>query len=145
MSIIENFLSTNEEKQIVDAIKKAEQLTSGEIRVHLDQNTEKDQYERAKEVFYMLNMNETKDQNGILFHISVKNKSFSIIGDKGIDQKVPVDFWNEIKDEMTSYFKEKQFAKGLINGILKAGESLQEHFPYQKDDINELSDEISKG
>ena len=145
MSVVENFLSSEEEKQIVDAIKKAEKQTSGEIRVHIDKSTEIDQLERAQEVFYLLNMDKTQDKNGVLFHISVDNKGFSIIGDEGIDKKVPLNFWNEIKDDMISYFKEKKYAEGLINGIHKAGESLQNYFPYQKDDVNELPDEISKG
>ncbi|APD07823.1 hypothetical protein UJ101_02323 [Flavobacteriaceae bacterium UJ101] len=145
MSVVENFLSTEEEKQIVQAIQQAEKLTSGEIRVHIDQDIDGGQIERAQEVFYLLKMNETKDQNGILFHVSVKNKTFSVIGDEGIDKKVPLNFWNDIKDQIILHFKKERYAEGLIKGIQMAGESLQHYFPYQKDDINELPDEISKG
>ncbi len=145
MSAVENFLSTQEEKQIVQAIQQAEKLTSGEIRVHIDQDIDGGQIERAQEVFYLLKMNETKDQNGILFHVSVKNKTFSVIGDEGIDKKVPLNFWNDIKDQIILHFKKERYAEGLIKGIQMAGESLQHYFPYQKDDINELPDEISKG
>lgn len=144
MSNVEDFLSAEEEKQIVEAIRQAEKLTSGEIRVHIDQYTEKDQIERAQEVFYLLNMNETKDKNGILFHVSVENKAFSVIGDEGIDKKVPLNFWNDIKELIIAHFKQKRYAEGLIKGIQMAGDSLQHYFPYQKDDINELPDEISK-
>ncbi|MFV0531187.1 MAG: TPM domain-containing protein [Flavobacteriales bacterium] len=144
MSIAENFLNTEEEKQIIETIQQAERLTSGEIRVHIDQYTDKTQIERAQEVFYLLKMNETRDKNGILFHISIKNKAFSIIGDEGIDKKVPLNFWNDVKDQMTILFKKGCYTEGLIKGIQMAGESLQHYFPYQKDDINELPDEISK-
>ncbi len=144
MNAIENFLSKDEEEQIVKAIRQAEKLTSGEIRVHIDRYSKKDQIERAQEVFYSLKMNETKDQNGVLFHVSIENKAFSVIGDVGIDKKVPLNFWNAIRDEITSYFKEGHYAKGLIKGIQMAGESLQHFFPNQADDINELPDEISK-
>lgn len=145
MSLVENFLSTEEEKKIVEAIQKAEKMTSGEIRVHIDKHTEKNQLERAQEVFYLLKMNETKEKNGVLFHISIENKGFSIIGDEGIDQKVPQNFWNEVKDMVILNFKEKRFTEGLIKGIQMTGELLHHYFPYQKDDLNELPDEISKG
>ncbi len=145
MNSIENFLSTEEEKQIVKAIQQAEKLTSGEIRVHIDRYTEKDQLERAQEVFYLLHMNETQQKNGILFHVSIENKGFSVIGDEGINQKVPSGFWNEVKDLVIAHFKQKYFAEGLMKGIKMTGESLQHYFPYQKDNLNELPDEISKG
>jgi uncharacterized membrane protein len=44
---------------------------------------------------------------------------------------------------MLNKFKNNEFTQGLINGIKQAGEKLKEHFPYQKDDVNELSDDIS--
>ncbi len=144
MSAIENFLSENEEEQIVKAIQQAEELTSGEIRVHINRYSKKDPIEHAQEVFHSLKMNETKDQNGVLFHVSIENKVFSVIGDVGIDKKVPLHFWNDIRNEITSYFKEEHYAKGLIKGIQMAGESLQHFFPNQADDTNELPDEISK-
>jgi uncharacterized membrane protein len=32
-----------------------------------------------------------------------------------------------------------------VEGIELTGEQLKKHFPYQSDDVNELSDEISFG
>ena len=88
-------------------------------------------------------MNHTAARTGILFYLAVKDHKFAIIGDEGINKEVEPDFWNDIKDEMISNFKENKFAEGLIAGILKCGDKLKEYFPYQNDDINELSDEIS--
>ena len=36
MSAVENFLSKEEEQEIIHAIQQAEKMTSGEIRVHLE-------------------------------------------------------------------------------------------------------------
>ena len=144
MKTREKFLTSAEEKQIVEAIQQAELKTSGEISVHIQQTADKDPMDHAKEMFYKLKMNETAHQNGVLFHILVDKKQFSIIGDKGIDEKVSADFWEEIKDKVIHKFKEKQYASGLIQGIELAGRSLKKYFPHQKNDINELSDEISK-
>ena len=137
------FFSNEEQRDIVAAIKEAELNTSGEIRVHIENHCKEEALERAAEVFYDLKMDRTAARNGILFYLAVKDHKFAIIGDEGINKKVEHDFWNDIKDEMIAQFKENRFADGLISGILKCGEKLKTHFPYQSDDVNELSDEIS--
>lgn len=137
------FFTKEEQQNIVAAIKEAELNTSGEIRVHIENHCKEEALERAAEVFYDLKMNRTAARNGILFYLAVKDRKFAIIGDEGINKEVEHDFWNDIKDEMISNFKENKFAEGLIVGILKCGDKLKEYFPYQNDDVNELSDEIS--
>lgn len=141
----EYHLSEQEELDVVEAIKSAELNTSGEIRVHIDPSSDKDGLERAKEVFFELKMNETEAQNGVLFYLAVKEHKFAILGDAGIDKVVPDDFWNSTKELVIGEFKKGDFATGLQLGIVEAGKRLKEFFPYQKDDINELPDEISKG
>jgi len=144
MSKTEDFLSKAEEQEIVYAIVAAEKNTSGEIRVHIEEHSEKLPLERAQEVFFELNMNETKDKNGVLFYVCVADKKFAILGDKGINEVVEADFWDCTKEVVLSNFKEKNFKKGLVEGILRAGERLQKYFPYQSDDEDELSNEISR-
>ncbi|WP_430615078.1 TPM domain-containing protein [Flavobacterium sp. JP2137] len=145
MALAEDFFSISEETEIVQAIKEAEENTSGEIRVHLEGHTSLPVFERAKEVFFHLNMDKTADRNGVLFYLAIENKSFVIIGDEGINQKVEADFWDSIKNSVIEYFKIADFKTGLITGILNTGEKLKAHFPYQEDDIDELPNEISKG
>lgn len=145
MSKIEEFLSASEEQEIVEAIKVAEKNTSGEIRVHLEKKTNLEAMERTLEVFKQLEMHKTKDSNGVLIYVAVKDKKFVIYGDKGIHEKVNASFWNATKEVMQLHFKNGNFKQGLIDGVLKAGEELKNHFPYQDDDVDELSNEISKG
>lgn len=145
MSKAEAFISPDEEQEIIAAIKVAEKNTSGEIRVHIEASTEKNHDERALEVFYLLEMNKTKDENAVLIYVAVKDKKFVIYGDKGINKVVPEGFWTTTKDIMQNHFKQGDFKQGIVDGILKAGEELQEHFPWQIDDEDELSNEISKG
>jgi uncharacterized membrane protein len=144
MSKTEDFLSKAEEQEIVLAIVEAEKNTSGEIRVHIEEHTEKLPLERAQEVFFKLKMDETQDRNGVLFYVCVSDKKFAIIGDKGINEAVESDFWDCTKDTVIANFKEGNFKKGLVEGILRAGERLKKYFPYQSDDTNELSNEISR-
>ncbi|WP_291135606.1 TPM domain-containing protein [Flavobacterium sp. UBA7663] len=144
MSKTEDFLSKAEEQEIVLAIVEAEKNTSGEIRVHIEDHTEKSPLDRAQEVFFELKMDETQDRNGVLFYVCVSDKKFAIIGDKGINEAVESDFWDCTKDTVIANFKEGNFKKGLVEGILRAGERLKKYFPYQSDDTNELSNEISR-
>lgn len=142
---VRSFFTKEEQTQIVNAIKEAELNTSGEVRVHLDQHCEENVLDRAAYVFAKLKMHRTKLRNGVLFYLATASRKFAIIGDAGINQKVPDDFWDSIKEHVLSKFKEGNFADGLSEGIIKAGEKLKEHFPYQSDDVNELSDDISFG
>jgi uncharacterized membrane protein len=144
MSKIEDFLSTEEEQEIVEAIRIAEQNTSGEIRVHIEKTSNTDVFTRSMEIFHYLKMDNTKDQNGVLIYVAVKDKTFAIFGDTGINNVVGNDFWDSTKNIMQFHFKAGLFKQGLVEGILKAGEQLAKHFPWQDGDINELSNEISK-
>ncbi len=145
MNAVESFLTATQEKNVIKAIKNAENNTSGEIRVHIENKTEKPTLERAKEVFLYLKMDQTKQRNGVLFYVGVTSKEFAIIGDEGINNVVSDNFWDEEKKLVTAYLAQNNFEKGLIEGIIKVGEKLKHFFPYLTDDANELSDEISKG
>lgn len=136
-------LTEEEKKSIVAAIREAELNTSGEIRVHLENHCKKDVLDRAAEVFATLHMHETELRNGVLFYLALKDHRLAILGDKGLNNKVPEHFWEDIRDLMITRFKEGKYAEGLAEGIRMAGQQLKSHFPYQADDRNELSDDIS--
>ena len=145
MSKVENFLTKEEEQEIVEAIRLAEKETSGEIRVHIEKTTSKVPFDRALEVFHELRMDQTELKNGVLFYLAVKDHKFVICGDKGINEVVQKGFWDSTKEIMATHFKSGNFKQGLIDGITKAGEQLQKYFPFENGDTNELSNEISKG
>jgi uncharacterized membrane protein len=140
-----DFFTREQRDDIKQAIMNAELDTSGEIRVHIDSKCKGDVMERALEVFRQLKMHETELRNGVLFYLAVKNRKFAVIGDEGINKVVPDDFWDNLKLDMLDNFREEKFTEGLIEGISRTGEYLKKHFPYQTDDINELSDDISFG
>lgn len=142
---IEEFLTEQEEEEVVEAIRQAEKKTSGEIRVHIEKTSKGDIWDRAMEVFHLLKMDNTKEDNGVLIYVAIEDRNFIIYGDKGINAVVPNNFWESTKDEIAAEFKKGNFKQGLINGILKAGEELQKHFPWREgSDENELSDKISR-
>lgn len=139
------FLTKEEEQEIVEAIRLAEKETSGEIRIHIEKTTFKDPFDRALEVFHLLEMDQTELKNGVLIYLAVEDKKFVICGDKGINELVEADFWDTTKNSMANHFKNSNFKQGLVEGITKAGIQLQKYFPFKEGDINELSNEISKG
>ena len=140
-----DFFSKDEQLRIVDSIKMAQANTSGEIQLHLEEHCKGTALERAVEVFEKIGMHKTALKNGVLFYLAVKDKKFAILGDSGINNVVPAHFWDDIKERMHQQFVEGNFCIGVCDGILKAGEQLKAHFPYQTGDFNELSDEISFG
>jgi uncharacterized membrane protein len=138
-----DFFTEEQKLQIQQSIAGAEFNTSGEIRVHIDNACKIDVLDQAANVFRQLKMDATALRNGILFYLAIKDQKFAILGDKGINEKVPADFWDQIKETMVSYFKQQQFTEGLSKGIEMAGEKLKAYFPLQDDDTNELSNEVS--
>ncbi len=138
-----HFLSDQDEKNILQAIQRAEKNTSGEIRVHLQKNKSGDIMGNAIETFEKINMTQTALRNGILIYIDIDRKQFAIIGDQGIHEKVKQDFWDKTARILSDYFSRKQYAEGIIQVIDEIGKRLKKYFPYQQDDQNELPDEIS--
>jgi uncharacterized membrane protein len=140
-----DFFTPEQKEAIKLAVQLAEKETSGEIRVHIENVCEGDVLDRAATVFDKLGMTQTELRNGVLFYVALKSHKFAILGDLGINAKVPQNFWESTKEIIIEHFKEGLFAEGLIEGITLAGKELKEWFPYQADDVNELPDDISFG
>lgn len=135
--------NAEEREEIKLAIQAAEHQTSGEIRVFVEAKCKEENIlDRAAYQFKQLKMHETALRNGVLIYLAIEDRKFAIIGDSGINEKVESDFWESTKDLMASYFKKSEMANGVKHGIAKVGEQLKTLFPYDKDDINELPDEI---
>jgi uncharacterized membrane protein len=137
------FFSKEQQAQILGAVKEAEMETSGEVRVHIESSLKGEVLDRASWLFKKLGMHKTAERNGVLFYLAVNDRKFAIIGDAGINAKVPPGFWDDISELLKKNFKEGKFTEGLSEGISLAGEHLKKHFPHRPDDVNELPDEIS--
>jgi uncharacterized membrane protein len=136
-------LTASEKEEIQESIRLAELKTSGEIRVHIDKKCDSDPFEKAVSVFNKLKMYETHERNGVLIYISFSDRKLAIIGDEGINNVVPTDFWESTKNELIFRFKRNEFAQGIIDAVTEAGKQLQQYFPVKSDDKNELSNEIT--
>lgn len=136
-------LTASEKEEIQECIRLAELKTSGEIRVHIDKKCDSDPFDKAVTIFNKLKMYQTRDRNGVLIYLSFSDRKLAIIGDQGINEVVPPDFWESTKNELIFRFKRNEFAQGIIDAVTEAGKQLQQYFPLKSYDKNELSNEIT--
>ncbi|MBT8253711.1 MAG: TPM domain-containing protein [Flavobacteriaceae bacterium] len=144
MDLIEEFLSPKQEQQIIEAIRQAELSSSGEIRIHIENQCNGVPYDRAREIFSLLGMDRTQLKNGVLIYVAVSDHCFAICGDTGINALVPDHFWDDIKEIIQISFSSGEYSDGLTEAVLKIGEQLKSHFPWDSNDTNELPDFISR-
>jgi uncharacterized membrane protein len=138
------FFNPEEQKWILEEIRKAEDRTSGEVRVHLDCCSRENPLEKAKKVFHQLGMTRTKARNGVLIYLATEDRKFTILGDEGIHRVVPENYWEDVKEKMQKKFREGEICEGVCLGIREIGEKLKAYFPVEKDDRNELPNTISE-
>ena len=145
--LIYHFFTDDDFLRISNKIKEMEKITAGEIRVAVKEEKpfikrNKSINDLAKEEFYKLNMNETRDKTGILLYLLLKERQFYILADSGINEKVEQDTWDKVRDEMQNEFRNGHFSEGMLLGIEEVGRILGEHFPIKHDDTNELSNKV---
>ena len=138
-----NFLTDQQMASLVEAIQTAEDHSTGEIRIHIDSNTEGNNAEIAFEVFRRLCKDQTVEKNAVLFHVNFEQKYLTIIGDEGIHAKVNQTFWDQMHDQITTQFSKGNFQESIKNAVLETGLELKKYFPIKGVNPNELSNEIT--
>lgn len=138
-----DFIAKLDQQRIVDAISTAEKMTSGEIRVHIQPKAHGDIRAVAERTFERLGMTKTEQRNGVLLFIACEEQRFTILGDRGIDEKVPAGFWDEIAAKLTIRFQHGELTDGIVDAIHSAGEELRHYFPRAEGDVNELANDIN--
>ena len=138
-----SFLTDTQMASLVEAIHTAEESSTGEIRIHIDSNTEGNNAEIAFEVFKTLCKDKTAERNAVLFHVNFEQHYLTIIGDEGIHEKVRQSFWDKIHDRITHEFSKGNYYEGLKKAVLETGSELKKHFPITGENPNELPNEIT--
>lgn len=139
-----DFLNPGQREALVSCVRKAEMMTSGEIRIHIDNRCGEDPKEKALKTFHRLGMSQTVNKNGVLIYIASESRKFVVLGDKGINEVVPHDFWKDVSLVIAEHFATGDYVRGLEKAVLMIGEKLKAFFPYDENaDVNELSDDIS--
>ncbi|MFR4038734.1 MAG: hypothetical protein ACLTZT_13925 [Butyricimonas faecalis] len=101
-----------------------------------------DVLDRAADVFARLNMHKTAQRNGVLIYVALLDHKSAILGDAGINAKVPrlLGFDHEKHDRE---IQGRQDHGRHLRGRHHRRRTTESVLPYQADDVNELPDEIS--
>jgi uncharacterized membrane protein len=132
---------------IEKAIAKAEGSHRGEIRFAAEAALEagallsgQTARERALEVFSLLRVWDTEENNGVLIYLLLADRDVEIVADRGINARVPATQWEEICRRMESAFSKREFEQGVLAGIEEVSLLLARYYPPTPGDRNELSD-----
>ncbi|MBI2517194.1 MAG: TPM domain-containing protein [Opitutae bacterium] len=137
-----HFINKLQRQLIEDAIRDAEQKTSGEIVVLIHHKPVQDAVAFARNEFLRRGLQETKERNAVLIFVAPESQSFALIGDEGVHQKCGDTFWSELAATMQGDFRAGNYTAALLDGIERAGALLAEHFPARPDDKNELPNRV---
>jgi len=142
----EDYFTLIEKKTIVSAIEQAEMQTSGEIRVFVESKCNYVKaIDRAKELFDHLDMHKTEDRNAVIVYVALKDRQLAIYADEGIYEIAGSSFWENQVITMLKHFNSQDYVEGIASVVSQIGKALQTNFPYQKNDINELPNDIVFG
>lgn len=92
----------------------------------------------ALSAFYSEQLHKTKDANGILLYISVMEQRVWLLADSNINAKIDQQEWDSTIADLTTGIKTGQSAEAICQAVRRVGQILRTHFPYQKDDKDEL-------
>jgi uncharacterized membrane protein len=136
------FISQLDEPRIVEAIRKAESTTTGEIRVLISRHLAPDAMSEAEKQFMRLGMHRTKGRNAILLFVAPLSRNFAIFCDQAIHQHGGDVLWREIAATMEAELKSGRSTEAILHALNKAGDALAKHFPSVGKNVNELPDEV---
>ena len=140
------FLGQIDHDCIVNAIREAEAITSGEIRVFVQRGKlNVDPLPVAHKKFHRLGLDKTRERNAVLIFVAPRARKFAVIGDHAIHEKCGEEFWREVVDEMREHFRDEKFTEALIHGIKEIGAILAAYFPRSSTSSNELPDDVVEG
>jgi len=132
--------------RIEETIKVSESKHSGEIRFAIESAlpfkalwNDEPVHERAIEVFSLLRVWDTEDNNGVLIYLLLADNKVEITADRNINKVVGQTEWQRICGLMEVEFRAGRFGDGAIKGIQEISALLEKHFPVKRDDKNELS------
>ncbi len=138
------FFHQLDEARIVAAIREAERLTSGEIRVFVSRNRASDPLAKARARFRALGMERTRERNAILIYLAPRSQKFAVIGDEGVHARCGDPFWSELAAAMEEALRTHRFTEAVVLAVERCGVLLARFFPVDPENPNELPDSVGR-
>jgi uncharacterized membrane protein len=114
---------------IARAIAKAEDGTSGRIVVRVVPEATVDAMERAKHEFGRIGLHRHDNANAALILVAPQARSFAVVGDRALHERVGDEFWSEVVRASQPYFARGEMPDGVIHVVARLGEAFKAHFP----------------
>lgn len=96
--------------------------------------------ERALEVFGLLRVWDTEENNGVLVYLLLADRDVEIVADRAVHRRVGEAAWEAICKRMEAAFRDGRLVDGLEAGVREISALLAQHFPGDGRDANELPD-----
>lgn len=142
---VKEFVDKLDDAKIIEAISEAEKKSSGEICLFVAQQKVDNVLEAAQQEFIKMGMTKTNLRNGVLIYFAPLSQQFAVIGDQGIHEKCGDSFWASAADMMSKLLKEGKFTDAVVFGIRQVSNMLEQYFPRDPNDKNELPNQIIRG
>lgn len=140
---LSDFIPPEGQRRIATAITQAERHTTGEICVHVTPRCRGKVMKRAEHIFNRLQLYRTRYRNAVLIFIAYHDRRLAVLGDEALDRQLPPRFWDDVVAKLSSRLAAGQVVDGVCEAVATVGERLAEYFPAERDDVNELSNEVS--
>lgn len=109
---------------IAHAVLLAKTEHEGEIRVVIENSLSPKRLargvsprRRSMEVFAKHFVWDTENNDGILIHVLLADRHVMVVGDRGIDARVPPGTWEQAVRTMEAAFRQGRFREGVMDGI----------------------------
>lgn len=141
--VFDALLPPEQRHRIADAITAAERLTSGEICVHATPHCGDNVMDAAARTFDRLKLYCTERRNAVLIYVVYIDRKLAVLGDSGINDVVPDGYWDDIVARLSEALADGRAADGLCEAINDIGRKLATFFPANRNDVNELSNDVT--
>lgn len=126
-----DMLTEEEETKIEDALYQIYEQTDIEYAIYLAPSLDDKTIEEASlEIGRKLGIGDREDNTGLLIYVALEDREFRMEVGYGLEGVIPDSQAKKIIDCMTSYFKNENYADGLLAAVTKTVEILNDSGEY---------------